>query len=490
MAGGYFDHPPMIAYVIRLGTLIAGDTELGVRLVGVVLALPASWALWRAGAILFHDERLGATAALFFNLTLMTAAGMILAIPDCPLLAASALVLFCLAKLGDSNNGAWWLAAGAAIGAALLSKYNALFFGLSILVWVLTVPGLRRWLATPWPWLGAAVAFGLFMPVVMWNASHNWDSFILQFGRLAQDEFMPGFVLDYVASQIGLATPPVFVLAFAALIAFLNGRRGSFTARVLLSALVWPLILYLTWHSLHSRVDGNWAAPVYPALCVAAAAAAHAVAWDRLQTVIGWLKRDAAPVGLAMAAVVYLQAEFGIVPLGAADPTARVLAVGWRALGAEIDAVRLTSGAPVVLTTDYGLTAWLSFYLPSHAPVVQINERFRWVNEPVPSPDLFAGTMIYVCHSDFDIANDVLDQFREFEDVAALTQRRRGVPITRFSVYRVRGTVDELFDKATRAEAWTRFAEGEAQWRRVLPQGGRRPTYLVKDCLVPGITTR
>ena len=29
LAGGYYDHPPMIAVLIRLGTLIAGDNEFG-----------------------------------------------------------------------------------------------------------------------------------------------------------------------------------------------------------------------------------------------------------------------------------------------------------------------------------------------------------------------------------------------------------------------------------------------------------------------------
>ncbi|KAE9681474.1 glycosyl transferase, partial [Enterobacteriaceae bacterium TzEc077] len=44
LAGGYYDHPPMVAYVIRAGTMIAGDTELGVRLVSILLALPMSYA--------------------------------------------------------------------------------------------------------------------------------------------------------------------------------------------------------------------------------------------------------------------------------------------------------------------------------------------------------------------------------------------------------------------------------------------------------------
>src|ERR1700681_4921805 len=63
LAGGYYDHPPMVAIVIRLGTMIAGDTELGVRVVSILLALPMSWAVYRAASILFGDIRVAATAA-------------------------------------------------------------------------------------------------------------------------------------------------------------------------------------------------------------------------------------------------------------------------------------------------------------------------------------------------------------------------------------------------------------------------------------------
>src|SRR6185437_11987566 len=75
LAGGYYDHPPMVAVVIRLGTLIAGDTELGVRLVSILLALPMSWAVYQATLILFGDRRVASTAAIFLNVTLMAAVG-------------------------------------------------------------------------------------------------------------------------------------------------------------------------------------------------------------------------------------------------------------------------------------------------------------------------------------------------------------------------------------------------------------------------------
>src|SRR5690349_24665118 len=62
LAGGYYDHPPMVAVLIRLGTLIAGDTEFGVRLVSIVLAIPMSFAVYRTAEILFGGRRVAATA--------------------------------------------------------------------------------------------------------------------------------------------------------------------------------------------------------------------------------------------------------------------------------------------------------------------------------------------------------------------------------------------------------------------------------------------
>src|ERR1700751_3273438 len=154
LAGGYYDHPPMVALVIRAGTDIAGDTAFGVRLVSILLALPMSYAVYRSAAILFGGVRVAASAAILLNVTLMAAVGTLIVTPDAPLLVASSLVLFSLAKVLETERGAWWLAVGAAVGAALLSKYTSLFFGLAILIWLVTVPSQRGRLMTPWPSLG------------------------------------------------------------------------------------------------------------------------------------------------------------------------------------------------------------------------------------------------------------------------------------------------------------------------------------------------
>src|SRR6202521_490056 len=194
LAGGYYDHPPMVAVVIRLGTMIAGDTELGVRLVSLLLALPMSWAVYRAATILFGGQRVAATATVLLNVTLMAAVGTLIVTPDAPLLVASSFVLFFLAKVLESGRGAWWLAVRAAVGAAVLSKYTALFFGPAILIWLVAVPKLRRWLVSPWPYLGGIVALAIFSPVILWNADHEWVSFLKQIGRSRIEGFKPSFI--------------------------------------------------------------------------------------------------------------------------------------------------------------------------------------------------------------------------------------------------------------------------------------------------------
>src|ERR1700726_796021 len=189
LAGGYYDHPPMVAYVIRLGTLMAGDTEFGVRLVSILLALPMSWAVYRTAAILFGGQRVAATATILLNVTLMAAVGTLIVTPDAPLLVASSFVLFFLAKVLETGRGAWWLAVGAAVGAALLSKYTALFFGPAILIWLVSVAKLRRWLLTPWPYLGGLVALVLFAPVILWNVDGAWVYKSQQIGRPRVEKF-------------------------------------------------------------------------------------------------------------------------------------------------------------------------------------------------------------------------------------------------------------------------------------------------------------
>ncbi len=440
LAGGYYDHPPAVALVIRLGTMISGDTELGVRLVSILLALPMSWAVYRTAAILFGGQRVAATATILLNVTLMAAVGTLIVTPDAPLLVASSFVLFSLAKVLETGRGAWWLAVGVAVGAALLSKYTALFFGPAILIWLVSVPKLRRWLFSPW--------LLIFSPVILWNADHHWVSFIKQIGRARIEDFRPAFIGELIPTQIVFATPLVFILGAMGLYALFTRKAGAMAARVLISATFWTIVAYFIWHSLHARVEANWFAPVYPAFAIAAAVAANLTQWSaRQRRVVDFCLRWASPVGILMFALLIVQANTGALTGYRRDATVRSVGVGWRELAGEIEAVRARVGASCVLAPDYGTTAWLAFYLPKGTCVVQPTQRIRWVNMPEPDPALLSGKLLYVAEA-FPGGPYLTQEFARVERVAELKRQRGPLTIETYALDLLEGPKGEVLDRS------------------------------------------
>ncbi|MCW5695243.1 MAG: glycosyltransferase family 39 protein [Bauldia sp.] len=441
LAFGYLDHPPLIAWIIRFGTGIFGDTLFGIRFVPLLGGVAATWAVWRAADILFKDRRLAALAAVFFSFTLIVSVGTILATPDAPLLAASAFLLLFLAKvLTTTGRPVWWIAAGAAVGIGCLAKFTAMFWLPSIFLWALLVPELRRQLRTPWPWAGAAVAALIYLPNFIWNAQNGWMTFIKQFGRVDDGNGLQlGYLAEHLGAQIGMSTLVVFFLGWIGLIAFLGGRGGTHGVRVLLSLMVWPATAYFIFHGLHARVEGNWTGLIFPAFSVAAAAAVLGIDW-RGRT--GWFVNRfaplAIPVGIIFVVGIYAQALVGWAPLGASDPTASNIGAGMETVAAEVDAMRIAAGAEVVLTTGYALASWLSYYLPSRPPVLEPNEPDRWLQEEPPDPSVLDGPALAVVRE-----GEGLRRLEELWGTATLigsvVRRRGSLTIATYDVYRLPG---------------------------------------------------
>jgi 4-amino-4-deoxy-L-arabinose transferase-like glycosyltransferase len=452
LAGGYYDHPPMVAVVIRFGTMIAGDTEFGVRLVSILLALPMSWAIYQSAAILFGSRRVAASSAILLNITLMAAVGTMIVTPDAPLLVASSLLLFSLAKVLQSGRGVWWLAVGAAAGCALLSKYTALFFGPAILIWLIAVPKLRHWLISPWLYLGGLVALLLFAPVILWNADHHWVSFIKQMGRARIEDFRPIYIAELIPTQIAFATPLVWMLGTMGLYALLRRRAGALPARALVNTMFWIIVAYFIWHSLHARVEANWFAPVYPAFAIAAAVAAHLVQWEpRWQRVADFCRRWAAPGGIVMFVALVVQADTGLLSDYRRDATVRSIGIGWRETAAAIEAVRARTGATCVLASDYGTTGWLAFHLPRGTCVAQQSQRIRWVNMPEPDAAHLAGPLLYV-REVFPGADEMSGAFASVEKIGEVERRRGPLVIETYALHLLRGPKGDVFDRTSPPE--------------------------------------
>ncbi len=438
LASGYYDHPPAIAYIIRAGTDVFGDMSLGVRFVTFLLSIAASLAVWRSAAILLESEYLGVLAALIFNAMPMIGIEALAATPDAPELTAAAFFLYALVKVAETERGVWWIAAGVAAGFALLSKYTALFLGAGALLWLVLIAKERRWLMTAWPYLGGVIALAMFAPVIQWNAEHGWISFATQFGRIGAGGFTLRFLGEFLAAQLGLASPFLAVLGVAGMVSVVRDNEYSDGNRALLLALMTPAIVYFVVHSLHDRVQGNWPSFLYPMFAILAAVPVAQASRTWGQWGLRWSRKLGVPVAAFMTLVIYGQGAFGFIPI-VRDPVSRLLASGIDRFTMDIDLLRKQEDANTVLTTSYATTSWLAFYLPSHAPVVQLNERFRWLNEPAPDPSLFDAPMLYVTETRNDQVEELKMHFAGIEMLAHIARYRSGAELEEYTVYRVEG---------------------------------------------------
>jgi 4-amino-4-deoxy-L-arabinose transferase-like glycosyltransferase len=404
-AFGYFDHPPMIAWWIWAGRQLAGDTALGVRLLPILAATVTTLLTFDLARALGFSEKIAARAGVWLNATVLMGVGGQLAVPDQPN-ALFWTASLCCAVRAVSGRPNWWLGAGALAGLACLSKYSALFLAPGVLLWLALAPEGRRALRTPWPWLAAAIALAVFAPNIAWNASHGWVTFAKQFGRVsAAAGLQPRYLGKFLADQFVLLNPLIVVF-----VALAVRRRIAWP----LLAIAAPFAAYLVVHSLHDEVQGQWPAPLYPMLVVAAAAAA--------ENATGWLaavRTAAAPLAFAIFAAIFaflLAPSDGRLPFR--DPSMPLR--GWPAFLDAVEAARERTGAAWIGAPTYGIAAQLAASPKIHAPAVELFERERFTFEtPAERADFTKPGLVVVpvrgagartlrmCFSDVEILPEI-----------------------------------------------------------------------------------
>lgn len=434
---GYYDHPPMIAWWIRLGTLLAGDTALGVRLLPVLGAAATTWLTADLARRLGGSARTALIAALAYNAMLTIGAGGLLATPDAPAIVFWAATLSVLGRIAAGGNPRLWALAGLAAGLACISKYSALFLAPGVVLWLASSAEGRRRLLTPWPWTAVATAGAVFATNLAWNAANGWLTFEKQFGRVEPSQFRPGYLGEFLSTQFVLLNPLIAVLAGAGVWAAMRsrGRVGGLDLSLpLLSAL--PFCLYLSLHALHDRVQAHWPATVFAAFSLAAAAVLQA-------RPAGWRPR-VFRTGLVLGAVAMAGtlAWAGLQgpPLNSrTDPLLPIR--GWPQFAGEVEAVRLRTGAEWVGVAHYGALSQLAATGRIGAPLVHLIERERWPDAapaPVDRPGLVLDKSRRLSLADLQAC---------FRKVTPVGQLVRGVPtsrVDRYPLFRVEGPVDGL----------------------------------------------
>jgi 4-amino-4-deoxy-L-arabinose transferase-like glycosyltransferase len=395
----YLDHPPMIAWLIRLSTSVFGDTNFGVRLPGLfamsLMQVLLGAIVWR----ILRDPRSVIAVVLMTEATLAYGLGMTKITPDVALIPCELAMFWSLIRLAQSNDHRWWLVAGLFGGLAALAKYTAVLLVPSIVAFALVPSWRKQQIASVYLWLALGVAILICSPVLYWNAVHDWASFRFQLDRPAQvTGWTVKFLLDFAGEQSALIGIPLLPIVIGGTVMFaLRGYRERAPIPILLStATLFPLG-FLFWHGLSARVGDSWSLFIWP---MGFACASISVATSKLSPMSLWARTGPLLMVIAIASGVVFVATAQVYYIwGTAnylrtnDPIGKE--AGFSDVAAATDAARKAIGAGWIATTDYRLYAVLKWHLRNDASsVVQVNERRRYIGFAEPALDGSIGLYV------------------------------------------------------------------------------------------------
>ncbi len=445
---GYLDHPPMVAWMIKVGTTVFGNTEFGVRIWALI-----SWLFVIIFGVHLAKSMFDKKSSLYMALLLSVLPFFFgigaLMTPDAPLTACWAGTLYFLYRalsLGKKNS---WFGAGICIGLGMLSKYTIALIIPPILLFILLDTRSRHWLFKPQPYLAAALAFILFAPVIYWNSQHNWASFLFQTARRLNEKiyFSPHLLLG---SMLVLITPIGLMAAFMAIFrnradnktnnsGFDSHRQWLFILILSLS----PLIVF-TIFSLSHQPKINWTGPLWLAILpsIAFAMASPAKNGNALSSLIwkSWMPTIITLVLLYGAAFNYLRPGFPCILY----PQNMTEIAGWKDLGRQIEdighEIEAQTGVTLLIVgmDKYNISSELAFYGDPEGPSRTagshlFGHRSLMYQFWFPESDQNGKTMLMVNTNRESLDEEaVKSRFNELTEIAEIPVKLNGIIIGKY----------------------------------------------------------
>jgi hypothetical protein len=268
LAWGYVDHAPLIAVIARLSRMLFGDSLHALRFFPALSSgakiLIAGWIVRELGGGRYA-QILAGTAMLLcpIYLTMDNFLSMNAFEPVFWMLCVAISL-----RIVRTENSRLWLWFGLVAGIGILNKHSTLIFGLAFFL-ALIASRQRGFLRTPWIWLGAFIAFLIFLPNLFWEIRNHWPT--IEILRNV-DQMKNAHVtwLQFIAQQAFLVHPVAAPICIAGLWFFLRSREGE-----AFRFLGWTYCFLLA-EFLIFRGRIYYLAPIYPMLFAAGAVAIEA----------------------------------------------------------------------------------------------------------------------------------------------------------------------------------------------------------------------
>lgn len=362
----YFDHPPMIAYLIRLTTLFS-DQELFVRLTSVLCSTVTVIMIYKTAKTAF-GQKAGDLAVIFALAWPLLEGNFFITTIDNPLLMFWSVAIYCLMRGLVLDEKKYIYAAGIAIGCDLLSKYTAVLILPGVLVYLLLSSKHRVELIRKDVYGALILAVLVFSPVIIWNYQHNWISFVYQFKHGVSETRQINFAGfgDYIGAFFGAANPfisiPIFVFIWLKRKLILKDDRY-----LLLLSIFAFVSVFFAYNSLYKFMEANWVAPAYISAIVF-------LAGCMADTNIKWVHRTAIGLILFLLPIIKMPDVFVPRQFQSKIPSINAF-MGNKQLYQQIKTNYIQPG-DVILACDYGNASRGWYYLGLGRTYVLSNFKF------------------------------------------------------------------------------------------------------------------
>ncbi len=270
-AWSYFDHPPMVTWLINLTTgFLILDSTLFVRLSSLILGIANSLLIFDIGKRI-STEKEGLLAAFLYNISpyaLLVAGTFIL--PDTGLVFFSLLSIqqmvpiFMLPNNEKQTHTKHFLLTGLFIGLACLSKYSAAFLWLGIGIYILFYN--RKLLKNKYLYISILITFIVCLPILIWNINHDFISFAYQSGRVDNKSIQIDKFFVEILGEALYNNPIVFVFTIILIIQFFKRKTFLTTNKSVYQiffCIALPFLGLFWTFALFQSILPHWNAPAY-----------------------------------------------------------------------------------------------------------------------------------------------------------------------------------------------------------------------------------
>lgn len=381
----YYSKPPMIAWLNWLSSSLVGSTTFTVRLTAAVMGTAGLVFVYLLGRDMFSPQA-GLFAVLLTAATPGNALQSALMTIDVPFLFfwCGSLWLFWRWANSENHRTVWAIATGVMIAFGVLSKQTMLgFLPLSVMFLFIAKED-RIKLVSPNYFLLVGVALSSLVPILLWNAQHDWITFQHTASHFDGETVGIGNRIsrsaEFIGSQIGALTPIVGLLLMTVFVSAIRYRNSLTRKELYLLCFSAVPLLGVIGLSLKQRLEPNWPAAFYPAGIILLASCL--VRTSEFANQISFSNRYKF-ISVTMAACCSLLFYLAVIAVphspiagSSLDFTARLR--GWSELAGKVQSQLpgdyAEKNVPIISTTGRSYISELAFYLPSQSRIS------RWTN--------------------------------------------------------------------------------------------------------------